>query len=86
MCSRTGEVTVSNTLSMSDTLIPKNQRTVSTVSPALTHSTFDRSNVEINQKFYDQEVEKILDDKLRHVTITRDIIRQNNPSFNRPKD
>lgn len=59
-----------------------NART-STISPGFS-STFDRSNVELNQKFYDNEVEKILDEKLRHVTITRDIIKQNNPSFKMP--
>jgi len=59
-----------------------NART-STISPGFSTS-FDRSNVELNQKFYDNEVEKILDDKLRHVTVTRDIIKQNNPSFKMP--
>jgi hypothetical protein len=54
------------------------------ISPGLS-SSFDRSNAELNQKFYDNEVEKILDDKLRHVTVTRDIIKQNNPGYKIPQ-
>lgn len=61
-----------------------NVRTTSLKSPDLT-SSFDRSNADLNRKFYDQEVEKILDDKLRHVAITRDLIKQNNPTFKMPK-
>ena len=38
----------------------------------------------IETKLYDKEVEKILDEKLRHVTITREIIKQNNPGFKMP--
>ena len=62
----------------------RNVRTTSVVSPDLTSNTFDRSNVDLNQRFYDKEVEKILDEKLRHVTITREIIKQNNPGFKMP--
>ena len=65
--------------------LPRNVRTTNLGSPDLTSNTFERSNVDLNQKFYDHEVEKILDDKLRHVTITRDIIKQNNPSFKMPR-
>ena len=57
---------------------------MSIIAPDLA-SSFDQTNADFNQKFYDHEVEKILDDKLRHVTITRDIIKQNNPSFKVPK-
>ena len=60
-----------------------NVKTSSHISPGLS-SSFDRSNAELNQKFYDNEVEKILDEKLRHVTVTRDIIKQNNPGYKIP--